>query len=298
MEPRLNLLTDVAASAPTVLLRDDFAYGLSTAGETPRWRLRPVGSLPGGDGIVTTGPDGLVVVPTATDPDTGLPAFAGQDEPLGDADHLRWAIMAARTASTGLPGFDTGTDGSLVVRARLGVEGFNLDRHPYGDAVADPRRDLRVGAGMLVTVDMATGLVFDFIVTDGCVLAVYERLAFPGTEHAGFSYAVPVADRQPHDLHDLAIAYDAASATTRWYVEGDEVLAVDRLGFRALDAAHLKRDNGKAEQAAAPRQLTCGVSLFTDRLWGQGLRMTVASVEVRSSTPPSPKQTRGKDTSS
>jgi hypothetical protein len=268
-----------------VLLRDDFAYGLSHRGEAPRWRLRPAGPFPEGDGVVTTGPDGLVVVPTATDPATGAPAFVPQDEPLGDADHMRWAALAARTSSAGFPGFDLTDRAAIVVTARLGVRGYNLDGHPYGDTVPDPRRDLRIGAGLLVTADMETGLVFDFIVTDGCIFAVYERLALPGTDHAAFSYAVPVADRAPDDDHALSVVHDVASATTRWYLEGAEVLAVDRLGHRALDPAHLKRDNGKPEQPASPRQLTCGFGLFTDQIWGQGVRLTVRSIEVRSSSP-------------
>jgi len=266
------------------LLQDTFAYGLSIGGETPRWRLRPVGSLATGDGLVTTGPDGLVVVPTATHPDTGDPAFAAQPEPLGDADHLRWALMANRTSSSGLPGFDTKRaegERPLTVRAELAVRGYGLDRHPYGDELTDPGRDLRVGAGVLITIDMESGLVLDFIVTDRCVFAVYERLGFPGTEHAAFSYAVPVADRAPGHHHRLAISYDADAGVARWHLEEREVLAVDRLGLRALDDRFLKRDNGKPEAPAAPRQLTCGVGLFTDQVWGQGFRLSVRRLEVR-----------------
>jgi hypothetical protein len=267
-----------------LLFMDDFAYGFSTGDGGSRWRLRPVGGLPAGDGIVTTGPEGLVVVPTATDPTTGQPAFAAEvgAEPLGDADHLRWAAMANRTSSAGFPGFDAPAEGPLSVTAELGVEGFGLDRHPYGDAVPDPHRDLRIGAGVLVTIDMETGMVCDFIVTDRCVFAVYERLGFPGTEHAAFSYAVPVADRKPGDVHRLTVSYDAASTTARWFLGDDEVLAVDRLGHRVLDPSHLKRDNGRPEVSASPRQLTCGVGLFTDQIWGQGFRLWVRRVEVRS----------------
>jgi hypothetical protein len=264
-------------------LQDSFAYGLSVGGERPRWRLREVGSLPHGDGIVTTGPLGMVVVPTTTNPETGEPAFATPPAPLGDADHLRWAVMANRTSSAGKPGFDTErADGEapLTVTAELAVAGYGLDRHPYGEALPDPGRDLRVGAGVLITIDMETGLVLDFIVTDRCVFAVYERLGFPGTGHAAFSYAVPVADRAPADHHRLAISYDAAAGVARWHLGDAEVLAVDRLGHRLADATHLKRDNGKPEAPAAPRQLNCGVGLFTDHVWGQGFRLSVRCVEV------------------
>ena len=240
-----------------------------------------MGPLPSGDGIVTTGRDGLVVVPTATDAKTGNPAFADAPQPLGDADHLRWTLMANHTSGAKFPGFDTGDDSRLEVSALMSVTGYGLERHPYGDAVSDAGRDLRLGAGMLICVDLETGIVFDFIVTDRCVFAVYERLALAGTSHGAFSYAVPVADRQPDDLHSLTIRYAADSAAAHWYVGGSEVLRVDGLGLRSVDPQYLKRDNGRPEKAAFPRQMTFGVGLFADRLFGQGFRLTVRGFQVR-----------------
>jgi len=269
-------------SAADVILQDDFSGALSAGTGTALWRLREVGSFPSGDGIVTTGPEGLAVVPTATNPATGDPAFANAPAPFGEADHLRWALTANRGTATGFPGFPIGADGRLTVTARLSVRGYGLDGHPYGPAVRDPRRDLRIGAGMLICVDLETGVVFDFIVTDGCVFAVYERLALPGTGHAAFSYVVPVLDREPGDVHSLSVSYDAAGAAARWLVGESEVLMVDRVGYRALDSQYLRRDNDLPEQAAAPRQMTCGLGLFTDRVWGQGIRLTVRSIELRS----------------
>lgn len=268
-----------AADTSRVVFADDFSGPLSARSAGALWRLRPVGPFPAGDGILSTGREGLVVVPTGTDPGTGDPAFADSPERLGDADHLRWALMANRTSTAGFPGFDTGDDSWLTVSTELSLIGYGLQRHPYGEAVRDPGRDLRLGAGMLVCVDLETGIVLDFIVTDRCVLAVYERLALPGTTHGAFSFAVPVADREPEDVHALAIRYEAAAA--HWYVGGVEVLSVDALGLRSLDARFLKRDNGLAEQVATPRQMTCGLSLFADRLFGQGFRLNVRSFEVR-----------------
>src|SRR5262249_53671888 len=114
--------------------------------------------------------------------------------------------------------------------------------------------------------------------------AVYERLAFPGTTHAGFSYAVPVRDRRPGDFHNLTLRHDAVARVASWYVEDREVLTVDRIGCRALPERYVLRDNGKPDQEAVPRQLTCGLALFADRLWGQGVRLAVRGVEVRRGT--------------
>ncbi|MFI7070023.1 DUF6081 family protein [Micromonospora sediminicola] len=256
------------------VLHDDFTGPLSVGGPTSRWRLRPVPGFPAGDGAPVTGEGGLTVVPTGTDPGTGAPAFAEPPQPLSETDHLRWALMANRDTPAGLPGFAVPA-GGFTLRAELSVRAYGLDRHPYGDAVADPHRDLRLGASALICMDRETGMVFDFIVTDRCVFAVYERLAFPPHTYGGFSFAVPVRDREPGDVHELALRYDADRRTAHWYVGDDEVLTVDRIGHRVLDPGYALRDNGRPAESAAPRQLTVGLALFADRIWGQGVRLDV-----------------------
>jgi hypothetical protein len=270
----------IATVAARTVFQDDFSHGTFPGNGDSVWALRQVGELVRGDGIVTTGPDGLVVVPTGTNPDTGEPAFAIAPQPLGETEHLRWTAFADHRSAAGFPGFDVGDGLGLEAKARLSAQGFGLDHHPYGSTVTDPHRDLRLGAAVLICVDLESGLVLDFIVTDRCVFAVYERLAFPGSSHAGFSYAVPVLDRRPEDFHELGIAYDPSSATARWRVDGAEVLSVDRLGCRVLDPRHLKRDNGRPEQSAAPRQFHCGMGTFADQLWGQGIRLAVRGFGV------------------
>lgn len=276
-----RISSEVRPLSPTaeLLLQDNFSKGLSLGTDAARWRLRPVPGFPEGDGIATTGPAGLTVVPTATDPATGYPAFADPPQPLGETDHLRWALMANHETATGFPGFEIGA-GRISIKSALSVQGYGLDRHTYGEAVPDPYRDLRLGASILICMDRQSGMVFDFIITDRCVFAVYERLAFPPSQYAGFSYAVPVLDRQPTDFHMLTLAYDAEAGAAFWYVEDTEVLTIDRIGYRALAPQYSMRDNGKDEQEAAPRQLTCGLALFADRLWGQGVRLTVRHIEA------------------
>jgi hypothetical protein len=261
-----------------VVFRDDFRTGFHV--RPLSWRLRPAGErLPAGDGVPTTGPDGLVVVPGHVDPDTGEPAFTPTDGPLGELDHLRWAAFADVA--------DPGVAAPIEVSARMSAQGFGLERHPYGDAVADPRRELKCGAAVLIGVDRPTGMVFDFIVTDRCVFAVYERLAFPGTDWAGFSYAVPVLEREPGDQHELAIRHDAPAGTASWSVGGRQVLAVDAIGRRlpGPDAERFaKRDNGRPDQDAAPAQFSFGVGVFTDQVWGQGVRLAVQHFTIRQAT--------------
>lgn len=273
-----------SAGPARTLFADDFSGGFLVAGESARWRLRPVPGFPAGDGVVRSGPDGLVVVPTANWPGTGEPAFGDPPVPPGSTDHLRWTALAARDAPSGTPGFEAG-ERPLLLTAELAVRAYGLERHTYGDEVVDRRRDLRLGSGALIFMDRESRLVLDFIVTDGCVFAVYERLAFPGDDHAAFSYAVPVLDREPDQFHELGIQYDPAAGSATWRVGDVDVLAVDRLGYRALESRFLMRDNGGAEKPAVPRQLVCGLALFADRLWGQGVRLAVRQVRVSAMQP-------------
>jgi hypothetical protein len=266
--------------AAPALFHDDFSGDLSAGSDESLWQLRPVPGFPVGDGIVRTGPDGLVVTPTASDPRTGQPAFATPPS-SGPVDHLRWALMANRQSAAGFPGFGAGTAGQLSVTAEVALSTYNVERHALGESIADPSREFKLGAGVLIFMDRETGVVFDFILTDRVLFAVYERLAFPGTEHAGFSYAVPVRDRQPADFHQLTITYDTAKGEAAWYVGQDQVLLVDQIGQRALSSRYLARDNGKPAEDAAPQQLTCGLALFADHFFGQGARLAARYVEVR-----------------
>lgn len=263
------------------VLVDDFSRGLDVGAATSAWRLRPVRGFPVGDGVVSTGPGGLVVTPTGRGPD-GSPAFAEPEQPLTEGEHLRWAVFVNRDTAEGLPGVPVAPTGVLSFGATVGLRAFGLDAHPYPAEVTDPYRDLRLGSAAVICMDRETGLVLDVIVTDRCVFAVYERLAFPGSSHAGFSYAVPVADRQPDHEHQVRIEYDRGEGRACWYLGEDEVFRVEALGRRLDRPQDLLRDNGRPDEAVLPRQLYCGVALFTERVFGQGVRVSVTRVELRS----------------
>ncbi|MER5412713.1 MULTISPECIES: DUF6081 family protein [Streptomyces] len=262
-----------AAEGPAVaggydIVWDDFRAGFSHTGENAKWSLSPTGALPHGDGRPTTSASGLTVVPTGTDPATGRPAFAftgGQESAggIGDGDHLKWYAVANHRASTGVTGFDAVPGQVLTCRTQLASRTTGADRHPFGTAVTDARDDLRLGAGAMSVIDFETNLVFDFFVTDERVHAFYERLPTPGSTYAAFSYALPVATRDPGRRHDLAIAFDRAAGKAVWKVDGREVLAVDDLGHVPADRSHLILDHGGTEETVSPRQLSCGIGMFT-----------------------------------
>ncbi|MEV6670394.1 DUF6081 family protein [Streptomyces sp. NPDC051162] len=269
------------------------AAGFHTAGPRPDWQIRPIGPLPRGDATARATPAGLVVEPAATDPDTGAPAFRSG----GGDDHLKWCALAAHTSSSGLPGYDAPASGELTLRAELAARVFNAGRHPFGDAVTDAEGDPRLGAGALLAIDRETGLVFDFFVSNRRIHAVYERMRPPGARYAAFTCLVPVAERTPDRTHLLEIGLDRSRGTVHWRVDGREAHSVGDLGTPLRD--HLVIDHGGPAVRATPRQLACGIGLFTlldavgpdgralphshrapHRLWGQGVRLTVRRITV------------------
>lgn len=265
------------------LFADDFAHGISP----DRWVLRPVGDLPRGDGVITTTPDGVVVVSSGVNAATGEPCFVS-------TEHMTWQAMPA----AGIPGFDVAETGVLAAEVTLAAGTFGTAAHPFGDAVADPDRDLRLGAVGVIAVDLATGMIFNFSVTNGAVFALYERL--PGEGRSSFCSAVQIAERSPGQVHRLGFRYDRAAGTVSWLVDGVEAFSVDRIGFRSADARTLI-DRGGVDELAAPARLLFGLCTFTlldavgptggaplvtghgqaaQTAWGQGARIDLRRFEV------------------
>lgn len=262
-----------AALAAEPVFHDDFSAGFTTEGPDAAWQVRPAAGRPAGDGEVRPGvPDGVEIVPPEVDPATGEPRFADAgDQPV----HVRWAALVSRVSAAGFPGFDAVPGTWLVLGSELSVTPYGLER--LGAADDDPA----IAAAALITTDRETGMVFDFMVTAGRVYAVYERLGAPDGPHAAFSYTVPVAVTGPGRLLDCVVAYHAAAGVVSWFLDGSNVLTVDRIGARMPDDSALTRDNGRPAVACAPRQLAVGLGMFAEKSLGQGVRLAVRRVTVR-----------------
>jgi len=261
-----------------VVFQDDFRAGLDHEGADARWRIRPSGALPLGDGVFWHSAAGLVVEPPGSDPVTGDPAFA-LPGPGGPGEHIRWAAFAEHTSAGGVLGFDVPPEVPLTAKLEMSAQFFGLDKHDLGDDV-DLDSDLRLGMAGMICVDMESGLVFDFVLTRRRVYALYERLPRPGKTHAVFSYAVPVATREPGHFHDFAVRLDPAARQVCWLLDGAEVLTVDKIGLRSLDAEYLKKNQDGPEAEILPNQLSLGFGLFTDGVFGQGARLRARRASV------------------
>ncbi|MFD5405433.1 DUF6081 family protein [Streptomyces griseorubiginosus] len=270
------------SAPPGLLFHDDFSQGLRHEGPEARWQLRAVEDMPGGDGVIQTSDEGLVVLPTGRNEITGEPAFARPEVPEAATEFLRWAAFVDRTTDDGGFGFATRPGEVLTGTVEFAVRTYGTAAHPLGDAVKDHDADMRLGAGALICIDRETGMVFDFVFTNTAVLALYERLPRPDAQHATFSYGVPVGTREPGRFHTCSVELDTAAGVVRWILDGREVLTVDKIGHRTLDSSHLIWQSEGEESIARPRQLNFGLSTFTGKVWGQGVRLAVRRLTVAS----------------
>lgn len=254
------------------LWADDFSDGFHTEGPGAKWAYVPFGPGVGHDGVPSTSPRGLRVVPRGTNPRTGEPAFTqtvGQHEPgglPGTLDHVKWLAYANQHSSGGLLGFDAEPGHELTCEARLSGAVYGTAGHPFKDAVVRPEDDPRLSMVSLALQDLETDVAFEFALTNDSVYAFHERLpnarAQLGT-YASFLHAVPVAPRTPGEEHHVRISYDRSAGLARWFLGGREVLRVDRIGHRLPSRRHLVSDHGGTEVLVAPRQLACGIGMFT-----------------------------------
>jgi hypothetical protein len=251
------------------------------AGLPPGWLVRPAAGLAAGDGIARVTGEGLVVAPPGRDPATGGPRFAA---PVSSdaAGHLRWVAFAG-TATP--PGFAVRDGSVLTAHMELAAEIYG----PAGPVSSTGVADTRAGMGGMLCVDLGSGLVLDFLLTNDRVWALYERLGRPGTGHGTFTYEIPVAERSPDRRHQCAIRVDRARGTAVWSLDGEEVLAVPDLGrrlpSRSAHSAHLTRSTDGPEESVRPDQLALGIGLFSEIPESSGVRVTVRRASVSRSAP-------------
>lgn len=251
---------------------DDFRNGFTTTGPNARWSLSPVGSFVPNDAITTTSREGLRVVSSGVNPSTGQPAFVltlGQDKDngglSGELDHAKWVVFANHQASSGFPGFDAAPGHVLSCETWISGRTYGTSAQPFGQNVANPNDDPRLAAVAMNVADTESSMVFDFFMTNERIYALYERGPFGRPvlgNYAAFSFMIPVAKRSAEHQEHLTISYDRDAGVVRWMVDGKEVYRVDHLGFR-IDRKYMVLDNGGVEMPARPRQLDCGMGMFT-----------------------------------
>jgi hypothetical protein len=179
--------------------------------------------------VITTSAEGLVVEPGGRNESTGAPAFAQPRGTDGKPEFLRWAALLNRTTPGGVNGIEMAPGHVMTGTTEFAVRTFGIP----ADA------DFRAGAASVMAIDRETGMVFDFVLTDTRVYALYERLAGPGRKHITFSYGVPVGTREPGRFHSCSVALDTAAGVARWLLAAalEEFAARGYAGARVQDIA-------------------------------------------------------------
>ena len=140
---------------------------------------------------------------------------------------------------------------------------FGTAAHPFGKAVTDPEADLRLAASALNTLDLETGMVFDVWMTNNAIYPYYERLDLTGTAaYDVFSSVFPPVRRRPGEQVKVTVAYDRPRGPCAGSSDDMEVARVSTIGLPAAGATTII-EHGGTPQLATPRQLNCGMALFT-----------------------------------
>jgi hypothetical protein len=298
-----------SAAPPKVLLKDDFKQGFDLgAGKTWGYLSFPP-IFTSDDGITSTSNQGLYVRASGTNPGTGQPAFTKVSP--GDFDHVKWMADTNHFSSNGFPGFDANPGSEVQCSMWARGQTFGTAAQPFGSAVTNPNTDLRLASFAMNTIDYETSMVFDVWMTNNAIYPYYERLNLTGSAtYDAFSSVFPPVWRTPGDQTKVTVAYNRSAGTVRWLVDDQEVARVSNIGFPAPGATTII-DHGGTPQAASPRQLNCGMALFTlldaglpptgqglvflappytfptswvggPNVWGQGAEMNVQRFEIDS----------------
>lgn len=220
------------------------------------WYPFTFGSYVGSDGNVTSIPRGFrlsSVFSLTAPPDGPTP---------GDLDHVKWLQWTTANSSAGFPGWDTDVGVINECSAKVGGSVTGLEHSPFPVDCNSPNLgNFGVTAG-----DFETNMIFDFVITNDRLYALYERLPFARTStnhYASFTYLIPVGRRKRHDTHELKVAYDRSAHTVGWYVNGKKVYQVSRIGRYVGSSQAPAVDRGGVEEDVKPlRQFACGVGVF------------------------------------
>ena len=123
--------------------------------------------------------------------------------------------------------------------------------------------DLRLSAGALNIIDLQTGMVFDFLLSNNTIYALYEHLGISDSTDV-FTFAKPVGKREPDQTHRLRIEYNKVRKRVRWLLDGNVVCEVVRPGIPLPDQALLLYNGEEFPmKEISSNELSIGFGTFT-----------------------------------
>lgn len=155
--------------------------------------------------------------------------------------------------------------GELSFSAVIGGACFGVEAQPFGAQVADPESDMRLATLAFNVIDFPNSFIFDFLITNRKIYALYERLDFSrGTlgNYAAYTFSIPVADNMPGQSHRYSINFNADEKSVRWLVDGREVYKVYGAGS-LLSRQFMSLDLGGQQEIDFPKTLQVGFGTFS-----------------------------------
>jgi hypothetical protein len=227
-------------------------YGdsLPTIGPNKEFSYFQAGPFIGNDGTLSSSCCGGLTIDSNP--------FTKYEIGLGVLDHVKFLIFTNRV-------FNTPSYGELSFNAKINMEAFNVANHPFGAQVQDPQSDLRLAAAAFNVLSLSNGFIFDFLITNTKIYALYERLDIarvPYGNYAAFTFAIPVVDIVPNSSHLYTISFNADQKSVRWLVDGKEVYKVFMIGT-LVSRQFMGLDLGGQEEMVFPTSLQIGFGTFT-----------------------------------
>ena len=189
----------------------------------------------------------------------------------GINDHPKVLMyISAVNKDTGFPGFKVPDDAEFYYGAKISVETFGTEKNPFNA----PASDFRLSSGGMVTIDLDTFMVYDFLITPTKAYVLYERLPFDRKVKdpaAFFTYVLPVSEIQQGAKHHYKLSYNRSKYQVYYYIDGKRVFAVNEFGRRLPkdydDFLQFKDLPGSGNpdnlQLVKSNQRLTGIGLFT-----------------------------------
>lgn len=173
-------------------------------------------------------------------------------------DHPKYLIYTNRE-------FELPKTGEISFSAEIGGACFNVEAQPFGAQSPDPESDLRLATLAFNVIDFANSFVFDFLITNKKIYALYERLDFSRGvfgNYSSYTFAIPVADNEPGKSHRYSINFDVDEKAVRWILDGKEVYKAYSVGT-LLSRQYMLLDLGGQQEFSFPTKLQVGFGTFS-----------------------------------
>lgn len=185
----------------------------------------------------------------------------------GILDHTKYLVLTQKSFMVPTEDMELFLEANVFWRATGLVQDGKLAPgiQKYAAGIQNIRDEPRLSAGALNFLDLDTGMVFDFILSDSTIYALYEHL--PVTEDTRvFTFAKAVGSRATNldTPVNLKIGYNGYRKLVTWYIDGNPVFQVVRPGLPLVDRSlYVLNGDLFPEREVEVQSLAAGFGNFT-----------------------------------